>query len=332
MNKKCIGCGAVLQTYDTKAVGYVKEANLEKSLLCERCFRIRNYNDYQVVNKDNQEFVDILKEIDKTKDLVVLVVDVFSLSHQLEQIGKMLSNPILLVLSKRDILPEKIYEQKIIDYIDKFHLSVVDKVFISSNKNYHLDELLGSIHQYKVSNRVYVVGFTNAGKSTLINKLLYNYSDKDTMITTSLLPSTTLDTLEIVLDESLTLIDTPGLLEEGNIVNLVNGKDLKKIVPTKRMKPITYQIKNRQYIIIDDYAVLECLEPTNITLFVSGNLKIKRQYQFTQESNYHQTELHVEAGKDIVLLGLGFIKVSKKAKFKVYMSTPTNVYVRDSLI
>ena len=46
MNKKCIGCGATLQTINTEEVGYVKEQNLEKSSLCERCFRIRNYGDY----------------------------------------------------------------------------------------------------------------------------------------------------------------------------------------------------------------------------------------------------------------------------------------------
>ena len=330
MNKKCIGCGAVLQSENPQGIGYVRTVDFEKSLLCQRCFRIRNYNDYQVVTKDNKEFTDILKQIDKTKDLVVLVVDVFTMNHQLEEIGKIISNPILLVLSKRDILPEKIYEQKIMDYVDKFKLTVVDKIFISSNKNYHLDELLGLIHTHKVTNNVYVVGFTNAGKSTLINKLLYNYSDVQTVITTSLLPSTTLDTLEIVLDDSLTLIDTPGLLEEGNIVNLVGGNDLKKIVPNKRIKPITYQIKNKQFIVIDNYATLECLGPTNITLFTSTNLRINREYKL--EPKNFRKELVVKAGQDIVLLGLGFRKVSKTSKFKVYMNTETDIYVRDSLI
>ena len=110
MNKKCIGCGANLQTIDSNEVGYIKEQNLEKSTLCERCFRIRNYGDYKVVTKDNSEYIDILKGVNKTQDLVVLVVDVFNISEQLNKIGDFLSNPILLVLSKRDIVPKDIYE------------------------------------------------------------------------------------------------------------------------------------------------------------------------------------------------------------------------------
>ena len=40
---KCTGCGAVLQNIDTTKEGYV--VNLDNKL-CERCFRIKNYNEY----------------------------------------------------------------------------------------------------------------------------------------------------------------------------------------------------------------------------------------------------------------------------------------------
>ena len=39
-----------------------------------------------------------------------------------------LNTTILLVLSKRDILPKDIYEQKILDYIDKYNLNIVQMV------------------------------------------------------------------------------------------------------------------------------------------------------------------------------------------------------------
>ena len=50
--------------------------------------------------------------------------------------------------------------------------------------------------KYKNSSNVYFVGYTNSGKSTLINKIIYNYSDISSMITTSSLPNTTIDTIE----------------------------------------------------------------------------------------------------------------------------------------
>ena len=332
MNKKCIGCGATLQTINTEEVGYVKEQNLEKSCLCERCFRIRNYGDYKVVTKDNDEYLKILESVNASNDLVVLVVDVFNINAYLNNLSKILNNPILLVLSKRDILPKDIYEQKILDYMDKYNLNIVDKILISSNKNYNLDELFSMINSYKKSNRVYVVGESNAGKSTLINKLLYNYSDNKTVITTSMLPSTTLDTIEIELSSSLTLIDTPGLLSAGNITNILTGNELKKVVPSKEIKPITYQVKTKQYILIDKYAYLEFIEPINVTLFLSNKLKIDRLFSYKGNKKLVKKALSVKDNEDIVINGLCFIKVSKSAKINIYVLEGVNVYLRDSLI
>ena len=52
------------------------------------------------------------------------------------------------------------------------------------------------IMKYKKSNNVYVIGYTNAGKSTLVNKFLKNYGSYNGEITVSNLPSTTLDLIE----------------------------------------------------------------------------------------------------------------------------------------
>ena len=58
---KCYGCGAVIQTDDQKKIGYVPKNALENDqILCQRCFRIKNYGDYQVVTKNNDEYIDIL--------------------------------------------------------------------------------------------------------------------------------------------------------------------------------------------------------------------------------------------------------------------------------
>ncbi|MBE6138690.1 MAG: GTPase RsgA [Firmicutes bacterium] len=325
---KCVGCGAILQIGSKEQEGYTVDTNKK---LCERCFRINNYGDYKVIVKDNEEFVNILKRINETKDLVVLVVDLFNINQELLNLSKLIKNPILLVLSKRDLLPKSLFEERILEYMDRFCLNVVDKIIISSNKNYQFDELYEKINLYKQSKNVYVVGFTNAGKSTMINKLLYNYSDVDTRITTSVLPSTTLNSIEIVMNEELTLIDTPGLLDNGNIINYVDGKDLKKIVPTKEIKPITYQIKKSQIVEIDKYAFVECSD-ANITLFMSNLLNIKRSYKAQNFSDFKTYEIDVKKGEDIVIVGLGFIKVSKNAKFKIHVLKNVLVYVRDSLI
>ncbi len=244
----------------------------------------------------------------------------------LSLIRKYLKNDILLVLTKRDLLPKSVSFDKLFDY--DYGIDYIDKIIISSNKNYNFDELLDKINKYKKSNNVYIVGFTNAGKSTMINKLIYNYSDSKTEITTSPLPSTTLNTIEINLGD-LTLIDTPGLLSEGDIANYVSGEELKKIIPKKEIKPITYQIKGFQTIVVDDYLLIEAND-IDLTFYVSNNLKIERYYKkINTNLKKHVIEVN---HNDIVVKGLCFIKTNKKSTLNVYTLDKVSVFTRRSII
>ena len=323
---KCLGCGVELQNQDKTKLGYT--INMEKSL-CERCFRIENYGEYKKITKDNNEYINILKEVKKTKDLVVLVLDIFNLTENINVIKENISNDILLVITKRDILPKSVRDEKLIEYIKNYNLKIKDKVIISSYKNYNFDELYEKINQYKKSKNVYVIGFTNAGKSTMINKLIYNYSDNDMRITTSIMPSTTLDKIEIKLNENLTLIDTPGLLCEKSIYDILDGKDLKKVIPKKEIKPISFQIKEKQYIVIDKYAIIEA-ENINMVLFMSNSLNIKRFYK-KPETKLKERNIKLD-NNDLVINGLGFIKCIGKSNIKVYTYDEISVTTRKNLI
>ena len=174
MTKKCSGCGAIFQSLDSNLEGYIKEENITKSDICERCFRIKNYGDYKFINKNNIDFINILKNINLTNDLVVLVIDLFSINKDIVNITKYLKNDILLVFTKKDILPLKVSDEKLLAYNEKLKIKCIDSIVISSNKNYSFDSLIDKINMHKKSNNVYVVGYTNAGKSTMINKLIYN--------------------------------------------------------------------------------------------------------------------------------------------------------------
>ena len=323
---KCIGCGVELQTENQNELGYTK--NLEKKL-CERCFRIRNYGEYKTVTKQNSEFINILKNINETKDLVVLVVDIFNLNKDLNIIKENIKNDILLVLTKRDILPKSTHDEKLLEYIDKYNINIIDKIVISSNKNYNFDTLYELINKYKKSKNVYVIGYTNAGKSTMINKLMYNYSDNTDEITTSILPSTTLNEINIKINDDLNIIDTPGILINNNFYNILSGKELKKIIPKKEIKPIGYQIKEKQYILIDKYAVIEA-QNIDMVLFMSNTLNIKRQYK-TQTINLEKKEINID-NCDLVINGLGFIKCIGNGLVNVYTYKDIDVYTRNYLI
>jgi ribosome biogenesis GTPase A len=323
---KCIGCGAVLQNTDSNSVGYVK--NLD-SRLCERCFKIRNYGEYISAIKDENDFIVILESINKTNDLVILVCDLFNFNPNMELISKYIKNDVLLVLTKRDLLPKSLYEEKLLNYIET-DLNIVDKIIISSENNYHFDELMELIRKYKRSNDVYVIGYTNAGKSTMINKILYNYVNSNDNITTSILPNTTIDNVLIKIDDELNLIDTPGVLDDGSIYYYKDIKELKRITPKKAIKPISYQIKKKQSIVVEDLFRID-LENNDIVMYISNKLKVDRTFK-NIKSDMDKYDIHIKGGQDIVVSGLGFIKFMKDEDITFYVLKGVKIYTRKSLI
>jgi len=107
--KYCQGCGILLQDENIQREGYT--SNLENNI-CQRCFRMKNYGEYQIVTKSNEEFIEILKNVDSTKDLVLHIVDLINLDKDLNAIRKVMTNKMILVLNKKDALPKSIKDQK----------------------------------------------------------------------------------------------------------------------------------------------------------------------------------------------------------------------------
>ena len=235
---KCIGCG--------------RELNNNENKICERCFRLKNYGEYKVVEQNNEEYLTILNEINK-ESLVLYVTSLLNLN--IDFIDKFKN--VILVLTKKDIFPKSVKDEKIIEYIKNMKLNILDLEVISSIKNYNLDKLMKKIKKHQTNEYVYVVGNTNSGKSTLINKIIKNYSEKDIDITTSMYPNTTLDKIEINIDDSLTIIDTPGLVDYTSFAHAIDIKTLKKITPKKEIKPRVYQLKEKGSILIENYVRID---------------------------------------------------------------------------
>lgn len=334
MNKICRGCGATFQSENPELEGFIKEENKEKSTLCERCFKIRNYGGYQKITKKNDDFFDILKQINETKDLVVLVIDVFNINKDIKEICSYLkNNDILVVLNKRDILPLSVKVNNLLAYVDNLGINYIDKLIISTTKNYNFDLLMEKISNYKKSHNVYVVGFTNVGKSSMINKIIYNYSNSILDVTTSVLPSTTLSNVKVDVNENLTLIDTPGIIDDGSIMNYVEPNILKKILPRNEIRTITYQIRTKQSIFIENLVRIDCEMSNNLTLYFSNNLDISREFNNSDKLlDLEKHELLVFENQDIVISGMGFIKVTNNGKITIYTLPNVDIFTRLSLI
>ena len=332
--KKCLGCGVTLQDVNLLQEGYT--TNLENDY-CQRCFRMKNYGEYQVVSKSNDEYVEILKEVANTKDLVLYVTDLLNLEKDIEEIRSIIPNKMILVLNKIDVLPKSVKEEKIINYLNNKDIHFEEVIVISANKNYNIDYLLKRIKYFQTSKNVYVVGHTNAGKSSLINKLIKNYSDNQQELTMSPLPSTTLNMVTIEINEHLTLIDTPGLVDVGSILNQVDEKMMKKISPKKEIKPRTYQLRKGQSIVIEDLIRIDYVEgeKNSFTLFMSNDLRVKRLLNlFNNDELYDKNKVtyNMKYDEDLVISGLGFIKIVDKGTIDVYIDKDVDTFTRRSLI
>ena len=294
--KRCQGCGVLLQEENILQEGYT--TNLENDL-CQRCFRMKNYGEYQVIT--------------------------------------IIPNKMILVLNKMDVLPKSVKEEKLKRYLANNDVNFEEIIVISTEKNYNIDYLLKRIKFFQTSKNVYVVGHTNAGKSSLINKLIKNYSDKTQELTMSPLPSTTLNMVNIEINDHLNLIDTPGLVDAGSILNHVPPEMVKKISAKKEIKPRTYQLRKNQSIIIEDLVRIDYVEgdKNSFTVFISNDLKVRRLLNlFNNEELKDKNKItyNMKYDEDLAISGLGFVKIVDKGVIDVYIDKDVDTFTRKSLI
>ena len=320
--KRCQGCGVLLQSENVLLEGYT--TNLENDIC-------------QIVTKSNEEYLKILKNVSETKDLVLYITDLLNLEKDLDEIRSMFTNKMILILNKKDVFPRSVKEEKLIKYLEKQGVHFEEIIVISAIKNYNIDYLLKRVKLHQTSKNVYVVGHTNAGKSSLINRLIKNYSDKTQELTMSPLPSTTLNTVSIEINDHLTLIDTPGLVDNGSILNQVDEKMVKKISPKKEIKPRTYQLRKNQSLIIEDLIRIDYVEgeKNSFTLFISNDLKVKRLlnlFNNDELKDKNKITYNMKYDEDLVVSGLGFVKIVDKGTINIYVDKDVDTFIRRSLI
>ena len=81
--KYCIGCGVKLQDSNMLFEGYTPDLSND---ICSRCFKLKNYGEYEITTKSNEEYIDILKAVNDTKDLVLYVVDLLNIEKDIKVI------------------------------------------------------------------------------------------------------------------------------------------------------------------------------------------------------------------------------------------------------
>ncbi|MFC5405181.1 ribosome biogenesis GTPase YqeH [Cohnella soli] len=364
---RCAGCGIPLQSESQARPGFVPESSIGKEeAVCQRCFRIKNYNEASSVTVDQDEFLKLLGSIASTNSLVVHIVDLFdfqgSLISGLQRfVG---SNPVLLVVNKIDLLPPVTNWNRLRNWVQKQAreegLKVVDVVLCSARRNIGFDRVVEAVTAHRGDRDVYVVGATNVGKSTLINRLISEYSDLKRELTVSRYPGTTLDAVHIPLDDGRSIIDTPGIVYGWRMSEIVPRKDLAALLPDKPLKPLTYQLNEKQSLFIGGLARFDFVEGErqSFTFYLAGSMNVHRTKLERADELYethkgamlsppsledlasmppwtrHRLRIPANVQKDIFISGLGWIQTNGKQGATVDVHAPRGIKVmlRDSLL
>lgn len=291
MIKKCYGCGAILQDQDTNQGGYVKNLDGD-NILCQRCYRMQHYNEYHSHYLDDEHFSKLIKTSINKRGLIILVVDLFDLSSSFDdKVIKLIKNhPIIMVGTKRDLLLKSVKDQKLKQYLKKQAiekgLKVDDTLLVSAAKKQGIDELLASLEKHRHQQNVYMVGLTNVGKSSLVNALINAVEKSDFQITISNYPGTTLDTIQIELDDKTSLFDLPGLVLDNQMIHYINHDDYHYMALKKEVKARNYQLEPSQTLYIGGLAFFNFVSgtKTGFNCFFSNQLNIHRtKYEKHQE-------------------------------------------------
>lgn len=302
MSKKCIGCGIELQDTNKDLAGYTPDINKK---YCMRCFKLTNYNELidSGVKVDNEK---LIRDINKKKSFVIFLVDFLNIYDEVIAIYKKIKNDKMLVITKGDLIPNNIVKKDLINNIKDIY-DIGEEILLTSSVNRDNISMLTKL--IVDHGNVLMAGFTNAGKSSIINALV------GTNITVSKRANTTQDFIKLNID-GVTLYDAPGFMSNYYYDNKL---------PSKEVKPISYQIKDKYYLRFTDFN-LYFNGDTNITIYMNktniDKLRVKEDIKcgIVVPSNY-----------DLVIKGMGFIKFSKSCY--IHLNMDNNMYeIRPSII
>ncbi|KAJ8317386.1 hypothetical protein KUTeg_005290 [Tegillarca granosa] len=221
----CVGCGAKLHCTDTGIPGYIPSekfksstfAELKKSL-CHKCFLVQNHNFCLNIKATENEFEKIIYRIKYDRALVLVLIDVTDIENSIiKGLTKIIGNrrPLCIIGNKVDLIPkdgsgylERI-QKAMMDACVKHGLvndlgtNIKHVHLISAKTGYGVESLITQLmKKWKLEGEVYLVGNTNAGKSTLFNSLLMSdycksgVSEAINRATVSIWPGTTLNLLK----------------------------------------------------------------------------------------------------------------------------------------
>lgn len=364
---QCIGCGAGIQTDSPDAPGYLPKSAFEKGqdtgdFYCQRCFRLRHYNELQDVNISDDVFLKKLGQIAEDDALVINLVDLFDVEGSvIRGLQRFIGNQAFVVAgNKYDLLPKITRENRVRHWLTtELHehgLRPDDVMLISANRPESLTPIISLIERNIQRRNVYIVGVTNVGKSTLINQLIKHYGGDAEIITTSNRPGTTLDLIRIPLNEDHAIVDTPGVIHRSQLGHYLEASSMDALTPKRVICPKTFQLNPGQTIFLAGVGRMDYLGPekAGVTFYVSNDVYLHRTKTEGADAFYQKhvgdllsppkpqeiedfpeltsRDFHLDGRQDIAISGLGWLTTTHQARLRLWVPKGVGLSIRDSII
>ena len=367
ISKKCTGCGMELQFEDEKKEGYVPEEKfiMEGDLLCQRCFKIKNYGKNSVNNFKSEDYSKEVLNSVKKSDIILPIFDIidFEGSFTEEILDYLRDYRSIVLVNKTDLLPGFVHPTEIADWI-KDRLAEEDIVpeniaFISAKSKYGINGVIRKIKSIFPDKKVkaVVLGVSNVGKSSVINLLLGKNK-----ITTSKYSGTTLKSINNKIpDTDITITDTPGLIpKEKRLSDMLSVETGLKLVPSGEISRKTFKLEEGQVFMFDAFCrfkvkenkakndiaeekkykpIFSVYSSKNVKFHVTKEERVEELLEGDffdvlkgeEKKKYFENEFvtfktTVKENEDLVISGLGWINV-KRGPLAIELTVPKGVKV-----
>ena len=338
MKKKCIGCGIELQCEFPNKDGYLQAKILKENRAehyCERCFKIKNYGKDIPVTFSKEDYQKEVAIASDSAELALAVFDIidFEGSFDTEILDILREKESIIVVNKLDLIPDGKHPSEVAHWVKQRlaeeGIAPIDIAIISTKNGYGVNGIYRKItHFYPNGVEVVVLGVTNVGKSSLINKLI-----GAKIVTVSKYPGTTLkNNRHMIPNSKVTLIDTPGLIPEGRISDLVCGECNLKIIPSGEISRKTYKLDVGRVLFIGgliDFRVLKIIDAkpiiSNERVDVFG-IPCKECISEYKKLKMKKNIITVEAGEELAFTGLGWLTV-KRGPLVIEVNLPEEIEV-----
>eukprot|EP00842_Homolaphlyctis_polyrhiza_P001464 jgi/Hompol1/2318/HPOL_005938-RA len=330
--------------------------------ICKRCHELKHRNNPTApanFKSDTKQFSNLKMQ---RGGIVVLITDAVDLPNTIvaDLLTTVGPKKTIIAINKTDLLPAAKYNHtaatlsKWIRLQSKVGASAVEIVPVSAHTGAGVADLASAIGRHRLPNEdVYMIGVTNAGKSSLINKLL-DLAGQDGFLTTSSFAGTTIapigmplasfgsmfvdpsvpDAIErasIAGSDTGRLFDTAGIFNPVQLTHHLTNAEMTVAVPKKQILPKRIKIRPKSYYVLGALVRI-CIEetytPCIMWFFGSPSLPIHRCR--TKKLN-ELWEKHAGVSKQLLTPPYGKKRIEAMPPFKKALkidSNPTEAPIR----